>query len=151
MNTSTACLTLYMNTSTTMLCLQYAAEKCIQIHFVAIAQNNPEDTVHSEANLATFAAELCEFESASASYCPCGERVDQCHQPACISLVLLLTHCMQLGALPTDQGHNDQGAYQQHTAKTACVSLMWQQTAMKSPLLKQWLKLSLGLCKLRGL
>lgn len=67
---------------TTMPYLQYAAEKCIQIHFVAIAQNTPEDTAHSEANLATFAAELSEFESASASYCPCGERVDQCHRPA---------------------------------------------------------------------
>lgn len=40
---------------------------------MAIAHDNPEGTVQiTQADLATFAAGLCQYESASASYCPCG-------------------------------------------------------------------------------
>lgn len=56
-------------------CLQFAADKCIQINFVAIANSSQDgEAAASELALASFAAGLSDFESASAAYCPCGEQ-----------------------------------------------------------------------------
>ena len=55
-------------------CLQCAADRCIQISFVAIAatwlDGQPAAT---EMDLASFASGLIDFENASAVYCPCGK------------------------------------------------------------------------------
>lgn len=51
--------------------LQVAAEHCIQIDFVAIADGGEGSM--SELDLANFATGLADHENASASYCPCGE------------------------------------------------------------------------------
>ncbi|KAL3158753.1 hypothetical protein ABBQ32_011481 [Trebouxia sp. C0010 RCD-2024] len=52
--------------------LQYAADKCIQINFVAIAASCvDEQPAATEMNLANFATGLTEFDNASATYCPC--------------------------------------------------------------------------------
>ena len=53
--------------------VQSAAEHCIQIDFVAIADGGEGSM--TELDLANFATGLADHENASASYCPCGEYV----------------------------------------------------------------------------
>ncbi|KAL3135582.1 hypothetical protein ABBQ38_006062 [Trebouxia sp. C0009 RCD-2024] len=54
------------------LVLQYAADKCIQIDFVAIAASClDEHPAATEVDLASFATGLTDFDNASATYCPC--------------------------------------------------------------------------------
>lgn len=71
------------------VCSQYAADKCIQIDFVAIAASClDEHPAATEVDLASFATGLTDFDNASATYCPCGKNP------------LHVTYCFTLGSKP---------------------------------------------------
>lgn len=58
-------------------CLQYAADKCIQVNFVAIGNSSLDGaSAATELDLASFTAGLAEFENASAAYYPCGKHLE---------------------------------------------------------------------------